>query len=623
MVAGKGKASAPPRVLLTWRDFLPILAVVVVFLLAATLVDARQYQRMILLVALWGLAGASWNIIAGYAGQPAFGDSVFVGIGAYTAVFLLTYLGVTPWLGMLAGGIVAVLAALLIGLPSFRLAGVYFGLATLAYPLALIVILDFLGFVEVIIPFKPQNPALYLQFTDPRHFSYVSIGFLAAAMTMTQVLEKSRFGFAWRAVRQNQAAAEAMGINTWKWKMIAFMISSFIAAIMGVIYVNGVLFLVASQSVFGLDIVVRIISIALVGGMGSVWGPVLGSLLLVPMGEVLDAEVGDQLPGVQNVVFGMALVLTILFAPEGLYWRLHALCVKLRAWGLVPLARPPAVALALPAPQGSWTGQALDAGDPPGNLHLTPSLRRDAPPILRVEGVSVFFGGLRAVDDVSFQVPERAILGIIGPNGAGKTTLFNALNGYIKPDRGRVWFQNHHIANRMPHSVCSLGIGRTFQVSLPFPRMTVVENVMVAAFTRARNTAEALRISHEMVQRLGLAHKAYAPVTTCVIYEMKLLELCRAMATRPKLVLLDEPLAGLTFEEIDSLTNILLRIRGEAGTTLVVIEHNVRSLVGIADWMVALDHGRKIAEGSPEEVTQHPAVVEAYLGTRWAQRAAG
>ena len=259
----------PPRVLLAWQDFLPIAGVAALFLLAATVVHTPQYQRMILLVALWALVGSSWNIIAGYCGQMAFGDSVFVGIGAYTSVFLLSYLGVTPWLGMLAGGIVAILAALLIGLPSFRLAGVYFGLATLAYPLAFIVILDYLGYVEVIIPYHPENPALYMQFRDPRYFSYVSIGFMVAAIALTQVLEKSRFGFAIRAVRQNQEAAEAMGVHTWKWKMLAFMTSSFIAALMGVIYVQGVLLLVASQSLFGLDIVIRIISIALVGGMAT------------------------------------------------------------------------------------------------------------------------------------------------------------------------------------------------------------------------------------------------------------------------------------------------------------------------------------------------------------------
>lgn len=610
----EARHGAPPRILLTWQDFVPILTLGALFLILATVVDARQYQRMILLVALWALVGASWNIIAGYTGQPAFGDSVFVGIGAYTSVFLLTYLGVTPWLGMIAAALVAVLAALLIGIPSFRLAGVYFGLATLAYPLAFIVILDYLGFVEVIIPLKQGSPAYWLQFRDPRMFSYVSIGFMVTALCLTQVLEKSRFGFAWRAVRQNQEAAEAMGINTFRWKMIAFMISSAIASIMGVIYVQGVLFFVASQSVFGLDIVVRIISVTLVGGMASVWGPIVGAGVLVPLGEVLDAQVGDRFPGVQNLVFGTALVLAILFAPEGLYWRLHSLYVKLRARGWLPWARVPATSL--PAQRVPARPEPA-AADPPGPASW------DGPPLLRVEGLSLAFGGLKALDDISFRVPPGAILGIIGPNGAGKTTLFNVLNGYLRPDRGEVWFAGQSIANRLPHIACSLGIARTFQVPLPFHRMTVTENIMVAAFARAKGAREALAVSHEMVQRMGLAHKAYASVTTCAIYEMKLLELARALATRPQLVLLDEPLAGLTFQEAGNLIRILTQVRAEMGITLVIIEHNVRSLTAVADRMIALDHGRMIAEGTPEEVTQHPAVIEAYLGSRWAQHATG
>jgi len=307
------------------RGLAPIGLVVLLGLVLTFALGERYHHRVLTLVFVWATMGLSWNIISGYAGQTSFGHQAFFGVGAYVTVLLIVGFRLTPWLGLMVGTVAAVVAAALIGFPTFRLAGIYFALATLAYPLILRIFMDFLGYQEVAIPMVRDRPALYMQFTDPRAYDLLALAALAGTLLLSHWIETSRLGYALRALKENEQAAEASGVDTFRAKMIALMLSAAPAAVIGAIYAHAILYVVTPDAVFGVLVIVQTLVVCLVGGVGTKWGPVLGAAIMVPMSETLDATIGDRLPGIQGVVYGAALVLVMLFAPEGIYWRLRAL----------------------------------------------------------------------------------------------------------------------------------------------------------------------------------------------------------------------------------------------------------------------------------------------------------
>ncbi|HXP73820.1 MAG TPA: branched-chain amino acid ABC transporter ATP-binding protein/permease [Stellaceae bacterium] len=560
-----------------------------------SLVSNSYYLLMMTLVPIWAVMGLSWNLLSGYTGLVSFGHAAFFGLGAYTVTIALVSFDVTPWLGIPMGMVVGAAAGAIIGYPTFRLRGHYFALSMLAYPMALLYVFEWLGYQEVPLPMKREAPGWYMQFSDYHLYIALAVALLVAALLVTLAVERSRFGMSLLAIKQNEPAAEAAGIDTLAWKMRAIMLSGGIAAAAGGLYAV-VLLVVTPDSVFGMLTSAQALVVVLFGGVGTLWGPVIGAAVLIPLSETLQAQLGDKIPGIQGVVYGIAIIAVILLAPEGIYWRVRDRLARSRGSAapapalpvapVIPLARPPA-----------------------------PAAERTS--ILRVSGLDKSFGGLRAVAEVSFEVQVGEILGIIGPNGAGKTTLFNLLNGFLRAGSGEITFEGRSLAGLKPNRICGLGVGRTFQVVRAFARMSILQNVVIGAYVATARGDEALVAAREALARVGLLERADAIAGSLTNKELRLMELARALAGRPRLLLMDEPLAGLGAVEVEDMIAVIRSISA-SGVTVVIIEHTMRAMMRLAGRLVVLDHGRILASGHPRDVTNDRSVVEAYLGTKWA-----
>jgi ABC-type branched-subunit amino acid transport system ATPase component/ABC-type branched-subunit amino acid transport system permease subunit len=585
------------------RSLTPVFIFAALYAATALLLQNSYYQLMMTLVLVWACFGLSWNLFSGYTGLVSFGHAAFFGIGAYTTALGQIHFDLSPWFLIPLAGLLGGLAGLLIGLPTFRLRGVYFALAMLAYPLALLYVFEWLGYQEVTLPMKREAAGSYMQFADQRIYVLIALVLLIAIVIVTRAVERSRFGMALIALKQNEAAAEAAGIDTFAWKLRAIALSGAIAGVVGAFYAV-VLLVVTPVSVFGMLVSAQALTVTMFGGVGTVWGPVIGAAILIPVAETLHAELGARLPGIQGVIFGLAIVVVILAAPEGVFWRLRDLVHRWRAARAVAPAPVPAALTHLPPKPAA------------------PLAHAEAPSvILEVRNLSKSFGGLKAVQDVCFQVREGMILGIIGPNGAGKTTLFNLLNGFLRPDGGQVLLDGEDRVGQKPHRLCAAGVGRTFQVMRPFPRMSIADNVRIGAYVRARDEADARELADGAIARVGLAPSADRQAAGLTTRELRLMELARALAGQPRLLLLDETLAGLGHGEVGEVVAVIRKL-AEQGITIVIIEHTMHAMVRLADHLVVLDHGAVLVEGAPEEVTRDPRVIEAYLGKKWSAYAA-
>nr|WP_255599452.1 branched-chain amino acid ABC transporter ATP-binding protein/permease [Afifella sp. IM 167] len=589
----------------------PIFAFVAIYFGIALFIENQYYQLMITLVLVWAIFGLSWNMLSGYTGLISFGHAAFFGIGAYTTALGQIHFGLSPWVLLPIATAFGALAGLLVGIPTFRLRGHYFALSMLAYPLAMLYVFEWLGYQEVTLPLVRDHPALYMQFSDHRIYTLLALAMLVVVVMITRWVERTRFGISLISIKQNEAAAEAAGINTLAWKLKAIAVSGAIAGAAGAFYAV-VLLVVTPVSVFGMLVSAQALTVAMFGGVGTVWGPIIGAAFLIPVGEILHAEFGTFIPGIQGVIYGLAIIIIIIVAPEGVFWKARDILANRRAARARREAADPA---AMPCPEKSepspFPAAEADAAEEAVAEHTVSDEI-----VLDVRGVSKSFGGLKAVDNVSFEVRKGMILGIIGPNGAGKTTLFNLLNGFLKPDEGDVVVNGRSLVGRKPHVLAAAGVGRTFQVMRPFARMSVEENVRVGAFVRARNGEHADALAREAVEKAGLSEIAGRRASELTTKELRLMELARALAGQPQLLLLDETLAGLGHGEVGDVVAVVRRLVRE-GMTIVIIEHTMQAMVRLVDRFVVLDHGAVLTTGSPEEVTKDPKVIEAYLGKKW------
>ena len=581
-----------------------VLAFAAVFVAISLVIDNSYYQLIMTNVLVWATMGLAWNLLSGYSGLVSFGHAAFFGLGAYFTVLAQINWNLSPWLGIPVAGVLGAAAGLIVGIPTFRLRGHYFALAMLAYPLAMLYVFEWLGYQEVAVPRVTESAASMMQFEDRRIYIWLALGITLIVMAVSRYLERGRYGMSLVAIKQDETAAEAAGIHSTRWKLIALTLSGAIAAAIGGFYAV-VQLIVTPPSVFGVLVSAQALIVAMFGGVGTFWGPVIGATTLVPLSAWLDAELAEKLPGIQGVVYGFAIVAVILAAPEGLFWRVRDALTRHQRF------------------QPSSPPDEATTQNPSTLKHDKPARRAvdaEQHPVLSVTGLSKTYGGLRAVDNASFDVRRGEILGIIGPNGAGKTTLFNILNGFVKPDAGSVAFAGQEITGERPSRICDRGLGRTFQVVKPFNRMTIADNVVVGAFVRNPRMVDAQNAARQALKRVGLEQDGGRIAGAASNEQLRLMELARALASSPTLLLLDEVFAGLSADEVDKLMNVIRSIR-TSGVTVVIIEHTMQAMVRLVDRFVVLNHGAVLTTGSPQEITSNPAVIEAYLGPKWAQNA--
>jgi branched-chain amino acid transport system permease protein len=553
------------------------------------------YESFLYLIFHWIALATSWNILSGYAGYFSFGHGAFFGAGMYTTATLAASFGV-PFLWTLpAAGLAAALLGLGIGAVVFRvhrLRGELFALLTLAVTFVLSTIVLNTGI--------DGGPGVYLSAVplpriggSPTTTIYI-LGLAVALLSVWTAfaIHRSKFGLGLFAIHNDENVAEVLGVPTYRYKLAAFGLSSLLAGIAGGIHAIFVIYLTVGET-FSIIVPLYVVLMSVLGGLRHWAGPAVGAAFVTVL---MYAFTGGQGAVLGRAVIGLALILVILFLPEGV---LGGLLRRLPARAARPMPAPagapaPVQSPLRDRPQGGRTGGA---------------------PLLTCADVTKAFRGIHALAGVSLDVRQGEILGLVGPNGSGKSTLINVLSGYYRPDRGRITFQGRDIAGTDAHRIAPLGISRTYQIPRPFAQLTVFDNVAVAGMFgrpgRDRPTAE--HEAHQWLRFTALEDKAAAFPGQLNLHQRKFLELARALAAEPRLVLLDEVLSGLTPSEMTDAVKLIREIR-ERGATVVFVEHVMRAVLDLADRVVVLNYGQVIASGSPREVMRHPEVVKAYLG---------
>ncbi len=558
------------------------------------------YESFLYLALFWIVLATSWNILSGYAGYFSFGHGAFFGAGVYTSA---TLAGKFDWPFLWTLPLAALVAAVIgvaVGAVVFRVRGVrgeVFALLTLAVTFVLATII---GNTPI-----DGGPGVYLNAVPvpklgPSPTSSLYLMMLAAAVATLLVswaIRHSRFGAGLLAIHDDEDAAEVMGVPTYRWKLAALALSCALAGWAGGIHALFISYVTTAET-FNLTVPLTVVLMSILGGTRHWAGPAVGAIAITCL---LFAFTGGEYAVLGKGVIGLTLVIGILFMPDGVLGKLR----RKRKESEAPAAVGPL------APTGGEGSPHPNPLPPAGEGAKAP-----AEVLLRVTNLSKSFRGLKALSNVSLEVRRGEILGLLGPNGSGKSTFINVVSGHFLPDAGEVWLGGRDIAGLEAHTIARAGITRTYQIPRPFPQLSVLDNVAIAAMYAGQGlpTMEAGR--REAMQWLEFTHlagKAQSLPGELNLHQRKFLELARALASRPQLVLLDEVLCGLTPTEIQSAVTQIRRIRDQ-GTTIVFVEHVMDAVMALTDRIVVFDQGSVLAEGAPREVMQSPAVMRAYLG---------
>jgi branched-chain amino acid transport system permease protein len=553
-------------------------------------------------IGLSALVAMGLVLLTGVGGLTSFGQAAFCGFGAYTTAVLTTTYGVSPWLALPMSLLVSGLAAVLLGLVTVRLSGHYLPLGTIAWGLGLFYLfskLEFLGRNDGISAIPPLSIGSFKMIDPAAIYFAIWIAVLISALLTMNLLD-SRTGRAIRALRRGHIAAEAFGVQTPRAKLLVFIYAAVLAGLSGWLYAHFQR--AANPTPFGAQSGIEYLFIAVVGGAGYVWGGVLGAAIVVILKEILQSYLPYIFGGqgqLETIVFGILLVGLLQLAPTGVWpWLMSRLPQRASRRRIDP-------ALTLPARPRATPASGV---------------------LLQIEHARKQFGGVIAVNDVSFDVQAREIVALIGPNGAGKSTTFNLITGVLTSTGGTITALGRKINNTPPQEVTKLGIARTFQHVKLVPDMTVLENVAIGAHLRGNcgalssmfrldraDEAGLLAEAARQIERVGLTDQIDALAGSLSLGQQRIVEIARALCVDPMLLLLDEPAAGLRHMEKQRLAALLRTLR-DGGMSVLLVEHDMGFVMDLADRIVVLDFGTKIAEGTPASIKTNPDVIRAYLG---------
>ncbi|MDH0682818.1 MULTISPECIES: ABC transporter permease subunit [Achromobacter] len=582
------------------KAYVSLILLITMFLVPVVM-GTPFWTNLFVLLFVFSALSVAWNIVGGYAGQLSLGHAVFYGIGGYTATLLTQNFGISPWIGMFAGAAISAAVAILISYPTLRLRGPFFALATIAIleVVRLLVIHEESwtgGSSGISLPLNIGWA--WIVFREKINYVIIAFGLFLLVTWVSWYIRKSRIGHYLIAIREREDAALAVGIHTVRVKIIAAVVSAVLTSIIGTFHITYLTF-VDPSSAFSLELSIQVAMFALIGGLGTVSGPIAGTFLVLPIAELARGWLSSVGNGMHGLIYGLILVAVVLTIPRGLAGAFGPFIERM-------LARLPYL------------------GTPPAKLKLADEIRirnatRSEQPVLKAEGLFKSFGGLRATNDVSLTLNQHEILGMIGPNGAGKTTVFNLLSGFLSPDKGDITMrdeQGNWVTCKTPDAFAHKGLGRTFQIAKPFTGLTVLENIMLGAFIHTSDRDEAEQIALKVAEQTDLVKYLNTEARSLTVGGMKRLEVARALAIKPRILLLDEVMAGLNPTDIEKSIQMIRRIR-DSGVSVLLIEHMMQATMALSDRIIVLNEGGVLVSGAPKDVVENPAVIEAYLGKEY------